>query len=348
VAAAEAVVTDPAAGSTSVVVPSATLAVTPKDKTVTGAFGTSLQRWADGDLNVFVRGAGPVDEGNSAAPVILADLSGLRNVTKLTVGLDVTRWRWSQNLPKQHEVCRQAYGDPATMPPFVKDSLAKALAGLSGAKREHARDSVISALARVCVRHLVPEPYRSSFDQFIDFGHLWLAGVSADFGRKDYAFADTTVVAYRKRTEHPVALTIGGGIYLPLQRMLLATSLRYERSFETGPARDYCIPVGATSALQCRPVPLGAAERHEPVLWQVESRWFINTSIGLDPRVTVDLSGTRGIGIEMPLLVRQATEKGFNSAVTLGWRSKPSSDSTNDRFYIALTVGVTYSVGLSL
>ncbi|MCU0649259.1 MAG: hypothetical protein MUF00_14775 [Gemmatimonadaceae bacterium] len=62
----------------------------------------------------------------------------------------------------------------------------------------------------------------------------------------------------------------------------------------------------------------------------------------------MDLSGDRGVGVELPVLLRQESDKGFTSAIAVGWRSKATSEDTDDRLYVSLMVGVTFGIGLKL
>jgi hypothetical protein len=337
---AKATVADPLA-TTTLVLPGVAASLVSNNKTVTGSFGSTLGMTPAGQLNVFLRASGPLDDGGSEAAAILGDLNGLRNVTRLAAGLTAVRWNWSQDPAGQRTVCLTAFRDAEARPQFVKD----ALKGVPQGKE----DSVVNKLADTkCVRHRLPEAYRAKFDRFVDYGHIWLAGASVEYGRADYRYADTLALAYRRRTENPWAANIGAGVYLPMARSLVVTTLRYERAFETGAPRDYCIPVGSTTALQCRSVPLGPPEPQTAFLWQVEGRRFVNTHMGLDLRATYDLTGRRGLGIELPLLVRQSSDNGFNGAFTIGWRTRSSSPDVNDRFYVAFTVGATYGVGVGL
>lgn len=124
--------------------------------------------------------------------------------------------------------------------------------------------------------------------------------------------------------------------------------MRYEHAYEGATPRQYCIPVGNSAALRCRTLALGAPDAAAPVLLTAETRWFINEQSGISPRFTADLTGEKGVDIELPILVRQKTDQGFTSAVAVGWRSKQSTPDTDDRLYVSLVVGVTFGIGLKL
>jgi hypothetical protein len=315
-----------------------------------GSIGTTFVTKNSAEWNPWLKGSGPLDEGDATSPVILADLSGMRSASKVAAGLNFLRWQWETSADAQRALCRRVFADPRTAPDSITDVIRKAVdAAATDAGKTRVRDSVLTYITNHrCSRHRIPEDQLGEFEKLVDYGRIWLAGISGEYGRTLFKYADTIGVAYTKKLTEPYALSVGAGVYLPDARMLLAVSLRHERSSEGGTARDYCIPVGTTPALQCRSLALGPPEDSELTFFTAETRWFINDQFGLSPRVTADLSGNRGAGVELPILVRQQADKGFTSAIAIGWRSKQTSDDVDDRLYVSLIVGVTFGIGLKL
>jgi hypothetical protein len=192
----------------------------------------------------------------------------------------------------------------------------------------------------------MPPELRGPFLEEADFGRIWLAGASADYGRSTFRYADTVNAAFKSQVEEPFALNLGVGLYIPTKRMLVAANIRREQAFDGGAARQYCIPTGAPGATQCRSVALGAPTERNATLVSLETRWFVTEHYGLSPRFTANTSATKEIGFELPIVVRQDTDEGFNSAFAIGWKSKASSPDVDDRIYVSLILGVTYGVGL--
>jgi hypothetical protein len=339
-----------------VVGPAIQVSVTSVDKVASGTLGIMLGRQSQGEWNPWLRLAGPIDESNSKPPVPIADLNGLRDARRVAIGLNFVRWRWSADdvvLQRRGLLCREVFKD-TTDQSEAPDSIVNVLR--TGVRtqadpsiRQRVFDSTLTYVVdHRCSKHRLPEQARILFDSMTDYGKIWFAGISGEYGQQIFRFADTVAVAFRKRSEEPWSVSLGAGVYLPLMRVQLATTVRLEHSIESGPSTQYCIPVGGTAALQCRTVALAPPQRGHPVLWTFEARYYVNGLIGIDPRVTVDLSGAQGVGLELPVLLRQADDKGFTSALILGWRSKPSSQDANDRVYVALQLGASHAVGLHL
>jgi hypothetical protein len=317
---------------------------------VSGTFGTTLGARDGAEWNPWLGASGPVDETDATALVTLADLSGMRSASKVGLGLNYLKWSWTASADAQRALCTRLYADPA----LVSDSIATIVRGAIAVAKEDrknfVRDSVAAYLAsKACgTRHILRVEQQRALESLIDYGQIWLFGIGAEYGRTTFRYADTVAVAYTKQTREPWSASIGGGLYLPNQRTLVSGTLRYERSFEGGMPRQYCIPIGTTPGTQCRSLALGPPERGTPLLLTGELRWFANAQAGMSPRLTVDLSGKRGTGIELPILLRQDADKGFASALALGWRSKETSPNNDDRLYVSLVVGVTFGIGLKL
>ena len=349
VRAVEATVGDPTAAGTRSVGPGLLAVLSSKDKVAAGTLGTSFGASDRGEWNPWVKGSGPVDENDATAQVVLADLSGMRGSAKVGVGLNYLRWSWKSDVEAERAVCRRVFADPAIAPDSIRKVIQEALKAVDLARRETVRDSLLDFLVtKVCSRHRLPQGVRREFDSAGDYGTVYLAGMSGEYARSKFKYADTIAAQFRSRTDETWAATVGAAVYLPNERILFSGTLRFERSLEAGTPRQYCIPVGITGATQCRTLALVGPEASSPVLLTGETRWFLSEQTGLSPRVTVDLAGKRGVGVELPILLRQQTDKGFTSAFALGWRSKPSSPDGNDQLYISLTLGVIYGVGLKL
>ncbi|MBI4501722.1 MAG: hypothetical protein HY700_11235 [Gemmatimonadetes bacterium] len=338
---------DPTAPSTSIVSPALIASVTSADKMAIGSLGTTLGRNSGGELNLWLRGSGPLDQSDNTVPVILGDLQGVRSATRLAAGLTVTRWRWDIDVKGQRAVCRRVFGDPELAPDSITKLLKEAVRAAPEGRTQVVRDSVLDYMVgKRCSKHRLPAAYRRAFDDQVDYGRIWLLAAHAEYGRQTYRYADTLALSYAKTTERVNAFDVGAGMYQPAWRLLLAGHVRLERGFSEGTPRQYCIPTGPSPGLQCRTVALAPPSLQNVALGTLELRWFANAHWGLSPRLTCDFSGERGLGFELPILVRQDTDKGFTSAFILGARSKSSDPSIDDRLYVALRLGVAYGVGL--
>ena len=326
-------------------------AITSADKVASGTFTGSLGLPKAWSLSPFVRGSGPLDEANASAPVVLADLSGMRSAAKVAAGVSFQRFPWSRNRERHRAACRAGFSDATLAPPVVRERINAGLATFPEAERAGKRDSVrLAVIERLvltqCRRVLLAPRYQADYDAAETLGTVFLATLSAEYGRRTYRYADTIAVAYTKQTRESYAVNGGLGWYFPNRRLMVSANARWERSWDPGASRDYCVPVAGGPATQCRAVPLGAPAEKEPFIGQFEGRWFINSSVGLSPRVSVDLTGERGWGIELPVLLRQPADKGFTSAIAAGWRSEPSTDDAHDQLYVSVSVGVTFGVAL--
>lgn len=336
--------------ATAMVAPSVMASVTSSDKIITASFGHTVGLGGQSELNLFVRGSGPLDETTATEPVVLADLSGLRTATKLVGGFSLGRFPWSKDGAAQRGVCRRFYLDREAAPDSVKKLMDEAVRKLPEAappeRRDSVRASIADSLSRNCIRENLNAAYQREYDTHERLGQVWLFSASGEYGRRTYRYVDTLAVAFRSPTIEAYALSVGAGVYLPKLRVMFAGSLRWERSLDPGTSRQFCVPVGTTGALQCRTVPLAAPTSRDPLLGQLEVRWFATSGVGISPRVTVDLKGDQGWGMELPVLLRQPADKGFTTAVGVGWRSKPTSEGATDQLYLSLTVGVTFGVAL--
>jgi hypothetical protein len=329
--------------------PSVQALLTSKDKVATGSIGTTISRDNGGELNPWLSGSGPLDESDATAPVILADLSGLRSAPKVATGINYLHWDWTEGTQAMLAFCRRVFSDSATAPDSLKKLLATAAGASSPIERARLRDSVVTQFSRTqCGSENVPPSLRSDFLKLADFGIIWLVGASGEYGRPTFKYADTLNAAYTKRVADVYAASVGGGVYLPDPRLLLAATLRYERSFKEGASRQYCVPVGTTNATQCRSVPLTPPEGRKAALLTLEGRRFVNEHYGLSPRLTINTSAAKDVGVEFPILLRQDADAGFKTAFSLGWKSRPSSPDVNDRLYVSLALGAAYGIDLNL
>jgi hypothetical protein len=274
----------------------------------------------------------------------------MRASTKAAFGLNVQRWKWSVNADAQRTVCRSLFRDTLRIQPALRAPLRAALQLAVPAERAARLTAVADSLAgRHCnTGSFLQQADRRTLLKQADFGRIYLFGAAAEFGRQTFRYADTTNASFTSQTESPSAIVIGGGVYFPTTGVLATGTVRTERSFFGGTPRQFCVRTGAVPSLQCRSVALAGPGKGEPVLATAELRWFATSSVGVSPRMTVDLRGDLGTGIELPILLRQAGDNGFSSALALGWRSKLTDPSTDDRAYISLIVGVNFGIGLSL
>ena len=210
----KATTSDPAAGTTSTQSSGLAVDVTSKDKVASATIAANLHRSDLGSVDGFLTGSGPIDGGPDVA-VVLGDLKGLRNATKLRIGLTGMSWRWNVDTAGTRSVCRSAWVERANRPKAVSDSIDKALKDEPEGRRVHVRDSVIAALAaKKCKRQAVPSRYQAEFDEHVVYGRIWQYGGTLEFGRQDLGYADSTAVAFRKKVTNPLAVTVGGGVYL--------------------------------------------------------------------------------------------------------------------------------------
>jgi hypothetical protein len=340
---------DPTSNTSRTVGPAILASITSRDKTANGSLGGTFGPIDRGEWNPWLKVSGPLDEDDATKPVTLADLSGMRSTAKVAAGLNFSLWPWKSTANAQRALCLRVFDDASEAPDSITKVIRDAVSSVPAKRQAAVRDSVLKYLvSKVCSRHRIPQSALREFDKRVDYGKIYLVGATVEYGRTTFKFADTVKAAFTKRTTEPWALSGGGGVYLPKMRMLLAGTLRYERGYEGGTPRQYCLPVGGTAALQCRSLALGAPEASAPLLLTAETRWFINEQTGISPHFTADLTGKKGVGFELPILVRQKTDRGFTSAVAIGWRSKQTTPDFDDRLYVSLTVGVTYGIGLKL
>ena len=329
--------------------PAIVTSLTSADKQASGTFSVSLPGNDGSELDLFVRGSGPLDENDTKAPVVLGDLQGYRNAVKAEVGVNALYWRWEVNVPAQRSLCREVYQQRP--PSGAHDMIVATTRNAPSEQRRIAiTDSIVDSLVNKggCQRNSLPPADRQEFDRTVDYGHVFLASLSAQYGRQNYKFADTIAVAFQSNTQHPNGATGGVGVYFPDAKILLATTATYLAGFDEGAPRQYCIPNGPPppQALQCRSVPLGAPGSKYQMLLGFETRWFANAAIGLSPRLTFDALNDHPVGLELPILLRQPNDAGFTSALIGGWRSKSTSPQVDDRAYVALEIGLVYGIGL--
>jgi hypothetical protein len=338
-----------AVAGTQVVQPSLLAAIVNKEKLARASFGITRGSGAV-EWNPWFALSGALDESDATVPVVLADLSGMRATTKVAVGLNAQRWKWGLNVDAMKALCRSYFRDPLLVRPELRAPIQAAMQAKTSEEAERRLAEVADSLAtKQCNSgSFVGERERATLQKQVDFGRIYLFGFGAEWGRQTYKFADTTSATFSSQTESPGALVIGGGIYFPTTGVLTTASLRAERSFAGGTPRQFCVRTGAEPSLQCRTVALAGPGKSDDLLATTEMRWFANSTVGISPRLTLDLRGERRVGVELPILLRQATDQGFSSALALGWRSKRSEPSIDDRAYISLMVGVNFGIGLSL
>lgn len=321
--------------------------VTSADKRAIGTFGVARGTASGGEMNYWLRASGPLDEDDSKKPVVLGDLNAYRKAVKLEAGFGGLSWDWNDQPTRQFALCRSVYSRrPSTK---FADSVFKARLGKKDENQDSVRAVTIDFLTQKhCSAHELDAKDAATFLRLVNFGPVLLWGLSGEIARQDYKFADTVKLKFDKHTQRPKAATAGLGVYLPDQRLLIAVSGKVQSGFEEGVPRQYCIPTGTAPGQQCRAVPLAAPDSKNQTLLGVEARWFANSSVGVSPRFTAELTGDRAFAFDLPILLRQPTDAGFTSAFILGWRSKPSSPDMDDRTYIALEIGYTYGIGLRM
>ena len=187
--------------------PSVSTSVTSADKRAIGTLGLSFGTATGAETNLWLRASGPIDENDSKAPAVLADLQGYRRSTKLEIGIGGLNWDWSADEVGQLALCGEVY---TFRPPALADSLIKArVAKAPDSGKAAARDSAIKTLVQKhCSAHELPEADERRFRGLMDFGQVFLWGISGEIGRQDYKFADTVNLKYDKHSERPAAVSV--------------------------------------------------------------------------------------------------------------------------------------------
>lgn len=319
-------------------------------KTATASFGIGAPHIKTLEVNFWARANVPLDSIGATSPAVLADLNGLRNSATVSVGVNLLRWHWTEDTGAQHRLCREAFANPSMAPDTVTKFLRTRLGGVAPRILEETRRQVIDSITKysaLCAKHELRQPQQEAWNSTVDYGHIWLGSISGQYGRSSYKFADTATASFGKSAESIGSSTAALALYLPRQRLLLAGSVRVEHAFKQDSPVQYCIPFGSAGGTECQAAPIGKPVSQNSSLATVGVRWFANTRIGLDPRLTCDLTGSQGCGVELPLLLRQPTDDGFATELTAGIRSKALSANVDDRFYVAITVGFVFGVGLA-
>jgi hypothetical protein len=328
------------------ILPGVLATVTSADKQASGTFSVSPVLFGI-ESTIWLRASGPLDQDDSKKAVVLADLDGYRKATKVQAGYGGLYWNWNQDISKERSLCREAFANRPTpaIAKIIKAAIDKVAP--TPANRDRVRDSVIAVLVtKQCARSNLSADDQQVFDVAVNYGEIWLWNLSGEYGRQDYQFADTVALKFKKETEHPKAGSLTVGTYLPTPRVLLSLTAKYQNGFDEGTPRQYCIPTGTMPAIQCRSVALSAPSTKNQMLIGSELRWFATASVGLSPRASVSANNDHTVAFELPILLRQAADEGFSTAVILGLRSKASSPDANDRSYFALQIGYTFGIGL--
>ncbi len=73
-------------------------------------------------------------------------------------------------------------------------------------------------------------------------------------------------------------------------------SYRHASTYKAGKARQICVPVGTTTATECRNLPVGAPARADEDAIQIEARKFLGLRFALNPKVSYEFGGKVLIG----------------------------------------------------
>jgi hypothetical protein len=304
-------------------VPATTLfaEISTKDKRVAGTFSGLLSpNWA---WTASV--SGPLDKDDSAAPVRLADLNGLRNAATGALALTYEHWEPSAVAEAERNWCTTFWGRDENLPAPAKVRRAAIVTDptLSEAEKQTKITAVGDSVARNnCVRSKIPETSRAAFDAAgqVDYGRPFRLTAQIEGGMLDFAYVDTGTGTEIKGNRRPWAGSLSANYYVPSMRTLFALGGRVEESHDAAQNTQYCTPIGTSGASQCRSVALAAPQEKHATIAQFEVRTFVTGFFGISPRISRDF--TDGVtGVELPLLIRKRGDEGFQSGITLGWRS---------------------------
>jgi hypothetical protein len=310
---------EPSQGSSAWVPQTAIVAdATRSDKKITASVG--------GHLSGFVWGlsvSAPADDDQTKT-VQLADLKGLRRATTGKLALAYLAWHPTADQAAERQFCQGYWG--AHPPKSVLDSIAVLRRNPAAVVERVAADSdtLVSRYAdQHCQSSLFPDSVRPAFEESgrVNYGHPLAVSIQLEGGVQHFTWADTATTKVESADRAPMALSFGAGLYVPGLRTMFIVAGRVESADKGADAQQYCVPVGSGLATRCQSIALAAPSHQATSFAQIEVRHFLSEFVGLSPRVTVALSGPPKTGLEVPILLRRGDDHGFNSGITLGWRS---------------------------
>jgi hypothetical protein len=146
--------------------------------------------------------------------------------------------------------------------------------------------------------------------QFLDaFGQLFVFGARLRAAHNAFSFLDSASLEKRSEDHTDVSWVFYAGISRSWLGFLIA-SIQPGHQYKAGDEHDVCVPLGSQGALQCDTVIVGAPERTDRSLGQLELRRFsADGRFAVSPRWTRDFK-RKVSPVEVPFYFMSDPKKG--------------------------------------
>lgn len=152
----------------------------------------------------------------------------------------------------------------------------------------------------------------------IDKGHALFWGLKYQGNRNKYKYSDASTYADKSETKDGSGVIASIG-YLTPSDNFFSFNYRNETSFKGAQKTQICTPLGSTPNFQCKDSALGAPEKKNDNIVELEYRRFFSDSFAVSPKFIYGLDdGTYGFDLPVYFLKGKS---GLMGGVKLGWRS---------------------------
>jgi hypothetical protein len=139
----------------------------------------------------------------------------------------------------------------------------------------------------------LPGSYEADFRRPGGIPVITFAKVKA--GQKTYKFMTKNTFDPDQLNHTTAQGSLGVGI-ITRTGEFLGLSYRHASTYKAGKARQICVPVGTSTATECRTLPVGAPARSDEDAIQVEARKFLGLRLALNPKLSYEFGGRVTIG----------------------------------------------------
>lgn len=249
----------------------------------------------------FTAGAKASVSETADAPIILADLDGLRNKNTGDVNALWSRWTGADTDPFSlyEPACtafEKATGRKTTDYTCDKESMKK--------------DGSPAALIAL----------KAMQDLQDNAGTIFFAGGGGSLSPETFRFVGADDLRSRPDQKHASwSANAIAGVVLSTNTTLTG-SYKRQIAYRAGKKVQTCSPFNSAGTLTCTDNIVGAPTAGKSTILSVEIRRFIATSFAIAPKLNRDL--TKNVtGVELPIYVLQDKNGGLTGGVILGWRS---------------------------
>ena len=249
----------------------------------TGTAATAIEN-RDGTFSVSLALSGPLDSSTKETTPLT--LKGLGNSSNASVGLHWFYWPGRIDVDAQKALCQTALSKE-----FCKlEELADPKQRAEFIRVSHAADAPV------------------------------IVNAGASVGRNGFKYLDSATLAATSIARTDWSANVSVGRYAP-STGYVAVGYEYQRRFQGGTASQICLPVGGTSALQCKNAVVGAPRENTLNVGSVEwRRFFPGGHAALDVTVARDFSEDV-TAVDVPFYFLSSPQGGLTGGARASWRS---------------------------